>query len=135
MVIMERSAMAKHQKFQILRNELSRRLSNIQVGEIKNEEITSKVEQFVGELKNSGYKRKQAAEITIAGIRSWKSKIKSRERANIPFYRPAKSTIGTRLKKQLLEKENWYKDREDSEEEDTECRHIQRTSRNSLKIS
>ena len=106
MVIMERSAMARHQKFQILRNELTRRLSNIQVGKIENEEITTKIEQFIGELKNSGYSRRQAAEITIAGIRSWKSKIKSRAIANIPFYRPAKSTISTRLKKQLLEKEN-----------------------------
>ena len=115
MVIMERSAMARHQKFQILRNELTRRLSNIQVGKIENAEITSKIEQFIGELKNSGYSRRQAAEITIAGIRSWKSKIKNREISNIPFYRPAKSTISTRLKKQLLEKENWYKEKEDME--------------------
>ena len=41
MVIMERSGMARHQKFNILRNELSRRLSNIQIE--KNPERRSKI--------------------------------------------------------------------------------------------
>ena len=42
-----------------------RRLSNFQIEKIQHDEIVSKIEQFIGELKNSGYERKQSMEIVI----------------------------------------------------------------------
>ena len=52
MVIMEKSGMSRHQKFQILYNELSRRMSNIQIEKIKYQEVVSKIEQIISELKD-----------------------------------------------------------------------------------
>ena len=52
-VLMERSAMGNQQKYQILSNELVRRLSNIMIEEIPHNEVIEKIEEFIGELKNS----------------------------------------------------------------------------------
>ena len=121
-VIMERSGMSHQQKHQILSNELVRRLSNIQIDEIPHKEILEKIEEFIGELKNSEYNRKQSREIVNSGIRGWKNKIKKRKRQNIPFYRLAQETVDSRLEKQLTERESWYKERlnEDEDDEDPE---------------
>ena len=54
----------------------------------------------------------------MGGIRGWKSKIRKRKRCNIPFYRPAETTVDERLRKQLTEKESWYKNQEDNNEDD-----------------
>ena len=116
-VLMERSGTSYHQKFQILSNELCRRLSNIQIEQIEKKEVLQKIEQFIKELKNSGYRRKQSRELVIAGIKGWETKIKKRKRQGIPFYRPAQTTVETRLRKELLEKENWYKEKENKDPE------------------
>ena len=116
-VIMERSGMSNTQKYQILSNELVRRMSNIQVGKIPHTEVLAKIEEFTGELKNSEYTRKQAREIIISGLRGWKNKIRKRKRKKQPFYRLAQEIVDERLHKELTEKETWYEEREDNEEE------------------
>ena len=116
LVIMERSAMSSQQKFSILGNELCRRMSNIQIEVIEHKEVLETVENFTKELKNSGYSFTQSREIVNSGLRGWKRKIMRRQKKNIPFYRPASSTVEERLKKDLLEKESWYKEPEDTEE-------------------
>ena len=118
-VLMERSGTSYQQKFNILTNELTRRLSNIQRETIPQEEIKDKIEEFIGELKNSEYNQKQAKEIVSCGIRGWKSKIRKRKRDNIPFYRLAKDTIDDRMKKELTEKESWYKDKPDQTDQES----------------
>ena len=118
-VIMERSGISKNQKFQILSNELNRRLSNIQLEEIPHSEILLTVEQFIAELKNSEYSRKQAREIVSSGLRGWKNKLRKRKRTNTPIYRLAQQTVTERMKKKLTEKESWYKtDKDNNEDED-----------------
>ena len=77
-VIMERSGIWYQQKFQILTNELVRRMSNIQLGEVTHREVLDKVEQFNGELKNFEY-LKQAKEIVTCGLRGLKTKRKEKE--------------------------------------------------------
>ena len=116
-VLMERSGTSYHQKFQILSNELCRRLSNIQIEQIEKKEVLQKIEQFIKELKNSGYRRKQSRELVIAGIKGWETKIKKRKRQGIPFYRPGQTIVETRLRKEILEKENWYKEKENEDPE------------------
>ena len=37
-------------------------------------------------------------------------KIEKRKKHNIPFYRLAQETVEERLRKELTEKESWYKD-------------------------
>ena len=120
LVLMERSGTSTQQKFQILTNELVRRLSNIQHEEISQAEINIKIEQYIQELRNSGYNQKQARELISCGIRGWKTKIRKRKRDQVPFYRLAEDTVEERLKKKLIEKETWYKDRNEDEEESGE---------------
>ena len=85
--------MAHQQKYQILANELNRRLTNIQRETIPKEEINQKIEQFIKELKNSGYDRNQAKEIVTSGIRGWRNRIRKRKRQNEEFYRLAEETV------------------------------------------
>ena len=118
-VIMARSAMPIQQKIQILGNELTRRLSNVNKERVGQEEILEIIEQFTKELKNSEYTCKQAKEIITSGIRGWARKIARRQRDGQEFYRHSKTTLQTRIKKKLIERETWYKNRqEDSEDED-----------------
>ena len=67
MTVMQRSAMSKHQRMAILSNKLVRRLSNIhrEVGEA---EMIGVIEQYVKQLKTSGYGRKQTREIVVCGV-------------------------------------------------------------------
>ena len=65
--VMQKSAMSEHQKMSILSNELVRRLSNIHK-EVVEEEIEKVIEQYIGQLKASGYARKQVKEIVVCGV-------------------------------------------------------------------
>ena len=57
---MGRSEMALQKKYQVLANGLTRTLSNKLVWEISKSEIDLEIEQFVKELKSSGYIRLQS---------------------------------------------------------------------------
>ena len=118
LVLMERSGISHKQKFQILTNELNRRLSNIMQDKIPVSEIKTKIEQYIIELKSSGYNISQAREIICSGIRGWRNRSRKRKRQNVPFYRPAESTIEERMLKEISEKENWYKVNDDEDDDD-----------------
>ena len=121
-LIMQRSAMSEQQKISILSNELVRRLSNVNHGWVEMSEVLEIIEKFIQQLKNSGYGIKQSREITVCGIKGWKSKIKNREKDGKGFYREGKSTLKARVRKKLTERENWFKDgnREKDEEMEVE---------------
>ena len=108
-VIMARSGMANQQKIQILSNELTRRLSNINKENSGINQYTRTINQYTKELKNSEYPFKTAREIVISGIRGLKTKYKLREMKNQEFYREAQSTARQRAMKKLVSKETWYK--------------------------
>merc|ERR1711942_54357 len=114
---MERSAMSNHQKYQILANELTRRLSNIMDEVVEKEEILEKIEQFSQELRNSGYSQNQAKEIVSSGVRGWQKRIRKRKRDDQNFYRSAKDTLEERVMKDLVERETWYKENDGIDEE------------------
>ena len=116
-LLMQRSAMGEQQKSSILSNELVRRLSNINHEKIEKAEITEVIEKFIKQMKTSGYGLKQTREITISGIKGWKGKIKRREKEGKGFYREGKTTLKARVRKKLVEKENWYREKEEEEVE------------------
>ena len=117
-LLMKRSAMSQHQRCAILANELVRRLSNIDVENIPHSEVIKVIEQFTLQLKNSEYSCKEARGHVIDGIRGWKNKIERRKRDKMEFYRLAKNTLHSRVRKKLLEKETWYKNENKKKEED-----------------
>ena len=119
-VLMRESAMSQQQKIQILANDIVRRLSNVNVGEVPKEDISMIMEIAIRELKTSGHKRKEVSEIVCSGMTGWMRKLK-RRREEGEMYRPAYKTLAGRCKKKLLENTNWYKvrrkrDRDEFEE-------------------
>ena len=112
--------MATQQKFQILANDLTRRLSNILVESVSFQEILDVIEQFTQELKSSEYNITQAKEIVMSGIRGWNARKKKRSKNGQEFYRLAHTTQQERARKKLLEREEWYKSQETGSEEEEE---------------
>ena len=130
-VIMKRSAMSDHSRYNILANELVRRLSNMKREETTHEEKEEVVEHFIQQCKTSGYSRHETREGVVSGIKGWKRKCTRRERDGIDFYRSGRSTLGARTKKKLTEKSTWYKNKrkrgdEEEEEEATKTCHSPR---------
>ena len=119
-LLIKRSAISQHQRCSILANELVRRLSNVDVEKVDRKEITIVIEQFTKQLKNSEYSCKEARNHVVDGIRGWKNKIERRKREEQPFYRLAKNTLHTRVKKKLMEKETWYRTENKKEEDKPE---------------
>ena len=79
------------------------------VDHIPHSEVILVVEQFIQQLKNSEYTCKEARTHVVDGIRGWRNKIERRRRENQEFYRLGKNTLHTRVRKKLMEKETWYK--------------------------
>ena len=116
LVVMSRSGMSVQQKVQILANELTRRLSNINQDRTTQEEHYRVIEQFTQELRNSEYNHRTAQEIVISGTRGHRTRIMRRTAGGQEFYRPAHRTVGIRPRKKLLGRENWYKQEKDAEQ-------------------
>ena len=82
--------MSFQQFMAILGNEGNRRLSNIQEGVVSHEEVKEILEQFIREIKNSGYNCKEAREIIMSSIRGWRRRGEKRKREGRGFYRQLK---------------------------------------------
>ena len=106
---MQRSAICDHQRYSILANDLVRRLSNVNIERVPQEEVIQIIEKFIQLLVNSGYDRAQAREAVVSGIRGWRAKMKRRQDEPAGFYRNAASTMAGRYKKKLTAKTSWYK--------------------------
>ena len=128
-VILQKSALGEQQRMSILSNELIRRLSNIHEDVIATE-IHPIIEHYTSQLNSSGYGRKQARNIIIAGVLGWMRKAARRKAEGLPFYRNAKSTIGTRSKKKLTAKTTWYRPPINKRAESSEEVRLRQESRN-----
>ena len=115
--IMEKSAMGEQQRYSILSNELIRRLSNLHQ-KIEMTEKINTIERFIQQMKTSGYSRGQTREAVVSGLMGFSRKIVRKKRKGDDFYRSAAMTLKPRLKKKLLERTNWYKDRKKDEDEE-----------------
>ena len=136
-VIQKRSAMGRNQKYQILSNELVRRMGNISMGgKNETEEKIRVVEEYTVQLKTSGYNYKETQEIIRSGCIGFKRRKERRTREGIPYHREGYRTLEGRVKKKLMDKKSWYKRKVVEEEKvkpDTRTRkareNIGRTSR------
>ena len=108
--------MGDQQKFQILTNELIRRLSLIDVENIEMSDVLVVFEVFIQEMKSSGYGRGKIRDVVIGGIKGWRRKIERRKTEGKGFYRHARSTLKSRNYRKLMEKESWFKNSQKDEE-------------------
>merc|ERR1711911_527563 len=105
---MKESAMSQSQKIAILSNDLLRRLSNCSET-VENSEKVKIVDDYIETLNVSGYSEKEIKEIIESGLTGFVRKVERLRKAGVPFHRPATTTLQSRIKKKLLEKTNWYK--------------------------
>ena len=118
MMIPRRSAMAEKMKISIASNDLNRRLSNINIERMPDDEKLVVVDKFTHQLKNSGYSRQECREIVMSGVKSWLRRHQRRAKEGRGFYRSASSTLQGRMRKKLMDKTNWYKPREEDQDRD-----------------
>ena len=109
-IVMKKSAMCQQSRISILSNEMIRRLSNCNWMERDTTEKRKVIEQYVVELKKSGYGRMESKEVILCGMKGWKTKMERRELEG-RMYRNGRSTLAGRCKKKLTAKTNWYKKR------------------------
>ena len=98
-VIMSKSAISDNSRYNILSNELVRRLSNMSLEGTTQDEKNEVVEHYIQQCKTSGYSRHETREGVVSGIKGWKRKHERRKRDGISFYRGARSTLAVRVKK------------------------------------
>ena len=123
-MIPDKSAMPERQKFNILSNDLVRRMSSIKVERAEEVEEQRGIDRFTSQLKTSGYSRRKSREIVVAGVLGWMRKWRRRKEQNMSFYRGAASTLRARLKKRLLDPVNWYKAKEICAEEERDRKTV-----------
>ena len=115
---------------QINSNELTRRLFNINVESVDIKEIIAVIEQFTKTVKNSGYSQGQAKEMVCSGLKGWQSRFQKRKRNNQNLYRQAKETVEERMRKELIEKETWFKTKTEDDESPKKIRRLNMNRKN-----
>ena len=73
------------------------------------------MEEYIQEAKNSGYTQGQAKEMVCSGIKGWQSRFRKRKRNSQDFYRLAKDTLEERMRKELTERETWFKSKKEDD--------------------
>ena len=116
-MISARSAMSNQQRVQIMANELTRRLWNVDKNSNPQSEYNRVCNQLTQELRSSEYNHFTARQIIVSGIRGWKKRMEVREKNGQDMYRPAHKTAKARERKKLLERETWYKEKEQESNE------------------
>ena len=86
------------------------------------EESIELINKYTQQLRNSGYGWSQAKEIIVSGIRGFRSRFERRMRENGVYFRTAKSTLRGRVRKKLLEKTTWYKQKKNKNDEKEQSR-------------
>ena len=110
LLIMERSAMSSQMKYNILSNEVMRRLFAIGDDQNLGEKLRV-LDQMTKQLRNSGYTYTQAANAISSGIRGDKKRRARRAHLGQPIYRLGASTLSIRNQKKLMANSTWFKNK------------------------
>ena len=122
------TAMAENPKMQCLANDLVRRLSNTRE-DLPHKFRAEVVNCYGVKLLTSGYSYEQVRRILVNGAKGYLAKLARRTANGGRLHRTAQESSGMRMKKKLLNKSNWYRDRRMKDEDDT-TRTGSRTGRN-----
>ena len=106
-IIQKRWAMSKKQKYQILSNELVRRMSNMGKNETK--EKMRVINEYTVQLKTSGYNYQDTQEIIKSGYIGLKRRKERRKREGLPYHREGYKTLEGRVRKKVMDRKTWYK--------------------------
>ena len=103
-----RSAMGENSKYQILSQEMIRRLLNTSE-ELEVEHKQEIVDKYAEKLHNSGYELDQIRKILLAGIKGYGAKRRRCEEEGRPLRRSAKESETARMRTKLIGKSTWFK--------------------------
>ena len=133
LIMMKRSAQSEQQKMDILSNELVRRMSNV-CDKVESMEKVGIVDHYTKQLKNSGYSWTQAREVVTCGLKGFMNKCERRRMEGKGFYRKARQTLSSRVRKKLMERTTWFKGKGkklDEQEQELPYKKAQHGDRNS----
>ena len=102
--------MAENAKVQSLSNDLVRRLLNT-MDQLPSSYRAEVIDRYGTKLRTSGYSLDQTRKILCNGMKGYTAKVNRRKNMGVRLYRTAGESAGTRFKKKLLSKSNWYKGR------------------------
>ena len=117
--VQSKTAMNENSKVQIVSNDMVRRLQNTMEG-LGPSYMVAVVDQYAVKLLNSGYNREQTRKIILNGIKGFTRKKRSRISKGLPLRSTGKMSKGSRFRKKLLEKTNWYRKRGSNNSDDEE---------------
>ena len=114
---MAKGALSRHQVMNIMSNELIRRL------EVTSDDADIKenyriIEQYTQQLTNSEYNWKLCGEIIVSGPKNWKRKEARKWKLKVPRFRCCQLRLKTRSDKKLIQKYNWFKQKQKDMDED-----------------
>ena len=113
--VMANGAMADNMKKSTLSQEIVRRMLNTSE-EQPQDERNRIIEKFIVKMQVSGYNEKQVQDIVLAGLKGYENKKSRAEKNGSELHRDSKSTMGSRVKKKLMAKNNWFKTKKNKKE-------------------
>ena len=116
--LLKSSAMAENQKMQCLSNDLVRRLLNTREG-LPTHYRADVVNCYGVKLLTSGYSYDQVRKILMNGAKGYLAKVRRRKANGERLHRTAWESNGARMKKKLLGKSTWFRDKGKKELENT----------------
>ena len=117
-LVLENSAWSWKNKHCTLAQELVRRSSNMSES-LPLAERLEVVEKFISKMKDSGYNRVQARQITISGLKGYEARRKRELEVGTPVHRRKHTTQEGRDLRKMIEKQSWYKNRTGSDQAKT----------------
>ena len=102
--------MGEDAKIQILSNDLIRRLLN-NSEELEKGARTKVVDDYTQKLMNSGFRGEQLKRIIVNGIKGYEGKLKRCQEQGRRLHRTSTDSQGARVRKKLLAKANWFKNK------------------------
>ena len=122
MTVQRRTAMGEDSKMQVLSNDLIRRLMNSS-GELDQGAKVKIVDDYSQKLVNSGYKGEQLVKIITNGIKGYEGKVRRCREQGRPLHRSSIDSQGARIRKKLLAKSKWFKNKKGGRSKEDEEEH------------
>ena len=111
------TALSENTKMATLSIELIRRMLNTSE-RCTMEERVEVINKYTTKFANSGYNRKEATKIIISGLKGYEGRRKrARTSGTNKLHTRARVGKAVRAKKKMMEKSNWYKDKEQTDED------------------
>ena len=127
---MQRSSQAETSKISILVNELVRRFE-VMSDDLDVKEEIEILDHFVVQLRNSGYKYKQARDIVTSALKGIVRKKMNRENERpLKRYKSGAETLQKRIYDKLLEASTWFREKEIERKEKSELSHDEENKSN-----